>query len=63
MVPLDEVRPGHPLTLMSALTDGPVEPGHGEKWAISAADIAILAPMRSRRTMPRDDDRIRLEIA
>jgi hypothetical protein len=27
-------RSGHPLTQMGELTDGPIEPGHDEKWAI-----------------------------
>jgi hypothetical protein len=38
-------RPGHLSTHMSELADGPVKPGHDEKWAISNADIAILAPI------------------
>jgi hypothetical protein len=41
-------RPGHLLTQLNELIDGPVEPGHDGKWAISAADGAMLANMRSK---------------
>jgi hypothetical protein len=33
------VRPGHPLVHVSELTDGPVEPGHDENWAIAALTL------------------------
>jgi hypothetical protein len=38
-------RPGYLLTHLNELADGPVEPDHDGMWAISAADVAILAPM------------------